>query len=124
MSQAIHDGDEFDELAVEDFGLVGPVGFMLDREQWLDRFRGRDLVVSSLTWNGSRVRRLTDAAVVVGVHAQQAAYRGQQSDGQLRVAQVWVRTVDTWKLASLHLRQIIAPPCTGSRPSGPPDDGR
>jgi hypothetical protein len=120
MSQATHDWVDLDELAVEGFGLVGPLGFMLDREQWLDRFRGGDLVISRLTWNDSRAGGLTDAAVVVGVHEQRAAYGGQQNDGKLRVAQVWVRTLDTWQLASLHLSQIIAPPCTSSRPSGPP----
>jgi hypothetical protein len=119
MSQATRDRDELDELAVEDLGLVGPLGFMLNREQWLDRYRGGDLVISRLTWNDSRARGLTDAAVVVGMHEQQAAYGGQQNDGKLRVAQVWVRTLDTWQLASLHLSQIIAPPCMSSRPSGP-----
>ena len=28
-----------DALATDDFTLVGPLGFVLDRQQWLDRYR-------------------------------------------------------------------------------------
>lgn len=138
MRQAEHEGNELDEkaqvwvdaelagdaaaldkLAVEDFVLVGPLGFMLDREQWLDRFRVADLIISSLTWDDSRTRVFADAAVVVGRQNQEASYRGQRNDGQFRVTQVWVSTADTWQLASLHFSPIMAPPGVGSGPGGP-----
>ena len=33
------DADALSALAVEDFTLVGPLGFVLDKQQWLDRYR-------------------------------------------------------------------------------------
>ena len=40
-----------DELSVTDFRLVGPFGFVLDKAQWLDRYRSGTLVTSSLVWD-------------------------------------------------------------------------
>src|SRR5262249_16619882 len=37
------DVETLDALAVADFELVGPLGFVLDKQQWLDRYRTGDL---------------------------------------------------------------------------------
>ena len=37
-----------DSLACADFRLVGPAGFVLDKQQWLDRYRGGTLDTASL----------------------------------------------------------------------------
>jgi hypothetical protein len=34
------DIDTLDPLVTDDFRLVGPFGFVLDKQQWLDRYRG------------------------------------------------------------------------------------
>ena len=105
------DGDvtTLDELATEDFLLVGPFGFVLDKQQWLDRYREGDLVTSELDWHDLQVRELGDTALVVGVHDQQAAYRGTPSNGQFRSTHVWVRTPDGWRLAGTQLSPIGRP---------------
>ena len=38
-----------DALATDDFHLVGPFGFVLDKQQWLDRYRSGDFATSALT---------------------------------------------------------------------------
>lgn len=98
-----------DALATDDFTLVGPFGFVLDKQQWLDRYRGGDLVTSELDWHDLQVRELGDTALVVGVHDQQAAYRGTPSNGQFRSTHVWVRTPDGWRLAGTQLSPIGRP---------------
>jgi hypothetical protein len=37
-----------DSMATKDFILVGPLGFLLDKTQWLDRYRSGDFVTSAL----------------------------------------------------------------------------
>ena len=66
-----------DALAHRDFMLVGPLGFVIDKTQWLDRYRSGDLVTSALDWRDTEARVFGDCAVVVGVHDQEAAYRGR-----------------------------------------------
>ena len=106
-----------DELAVTDFRLVGPFGFVLDKAQWLDRYRSGALVTSSLVWDDVTVRDFGDTAVAIGRQTQRASYQGQPADGQFRVTQVFVHDGGRWALASLHLSQA-APPGRPSSPGG------
>lgn len=102
------DVEALDALTVADFVLVGPLGFILDKQQWLDRYRNGDLVTSSLTWDSVTVRSYGDVAVAIGRHTQQASYRGQPSDGQFRATHIAVRAGGQWQLAGIQLSPIGA----------------
>jgi ketosteroid isomerase-like protein len=54
-----------------------------------------------------------DCAIVVGVHDQEASYRGQANDGQLPATHILVREGDSWRLAGIHMSPITAPPTPG-----------
>jgi ketosteroid isomerase-like protein len=97
-------------LTTDDFVLVGPLGFMLNKQQWLDRYRTGDLVTTSLDWHDAEVRDYGDCAVVVGVHTQQAAYRESPVNGEFRSTHIAVRRDDRWLLAGIQLSPIGAPP--------------
>jgi ketosteroid isomerase-like protein len=100
------DAAALEALTVADFTLVGPLGFVIDRAQWVDRARSGDFVTSTLDWDEVSVRAYGDAAVVIGRHTQQATYKGQPSDGQFRATHIAVRTDDGWRLAGMHLSPI------------------
>jgi ketosteroid isomerase-like protein len=104
------DADFLDAIVVDDFTLVGPLGFVLDRQQWSERYRTGDLVTSALEWKDVQVREYGTTAIAVGVHAQKAAYRGQANDGSFRSTHVLVQDGGEWKLASVHMSPITAPP--------------
>ncbi|MEV6492366.1 nuclear transport factor 2 family protein [Actinoplanes sp. NPDC051633] len=92
-----------DELGSRDLVLVGPLGFVLDRAQWIDRYRQPDgLEMQSLQWSDATVRHFGDTAIVIGVQTQQATYGARRSDGRFRVSLVFVREEQSWKLAGLH----------------------
>jgi ketosteroid isomerase-like protein len=99
-----------DAMATKDFILVGPLGFILDKGQWLDRYGSGDFVTSALDWRDTQVRVFGECAIVVGVHDQEAAYRGQPNNGQFRATHILVRADGTWRLAAMHLSPIAAPP--------------
>lgn len=105
------DGDTatLDRLAVDDFTLVGPFGFILTKQQWLDRYRDGDLVTSELDWGEVTVRDYGTVAVAIGVHAQRAAYRGRPNDGRFRATHVAVQDGDEWRLAGIHLSPLGLP---------------
>jgi ketosteroid isomerase-like protein len=99
-----------DRLAVDDFTLVGPFGFILTKQQWLDRYRDGDLVTSELSWEEVTVRGYGATAVAIGVHDQRAAYRGRPNDGRFRATHIAVRHDDgEWKLAGIHLSPLGLP---------------
>jgi hypothetical protein len=47
---------------------------------------------------------------VIGVHDQQAAYRGHPNNGQFRATHVLIREDGTWRLIGMHLSPIATPP--------------
>lgn len=118
------DTDVLDALTAADFTLVGPLGFVLTKEQWLDRYRSGDFRTWALTWDEIAVRDYGGAAVAIGRQTQQATYKGRASDGQFRVTQIAVRGADEdsggnpWRLAGLHLSPIAIPPAPPVPPAG------
>jgi hypothetical protein len=104
MEEVPPDGrDELAAMVVEDFTLVGPAGFVLDRDQWVARYRVGDLATHELIWDEIAVRDYGDAAVAIGVHAQRASYRGKAADGRFRGTHIYVRRDGRWLLAGIHL---------------------
>ncbi|HMJ16100.1 MAG TPA: nuclear transport factor 2 family protein [Polyangiaceae bacterium] len=92
-----------DAMTTPDFELVGPLGFVLNKEQWLERYRSGALRTESLAWNDVSVRDYGQLALAVGVQNQQAAYNGRSASGSFRVTQMFARLETGWKLAGIHL---------------------
>ena len=109
-AELMGDADALAALTVEDFTLVGPLGFVLTKQQWLERYRTGALVTTSLTWDEVQVRDYGNAAIAIGRHTQQATYQGQPADGQFRATHIAVRAGDRWLLAGQHLSPIGGPP--------------
>jgi ketosteroid isomerase-like protein len=99
-----------DSLAHQDFLLVGPLGFILDKAQWLERYSSGVFVTSTLAWRDTTVRVFGDCAIVIGVHDQEAAYRGQPNNGQFRATHILIRKDSAWQLVGMHLSPIAIPP--------------
>jgi hypothetical protein len=58
-----------DELTVPGFRLVGPLGFVLTKPEWLQRYEASGLVTSGLEWPEAV---LGDTAGSVRIHDQRA----------------------------------------------------
>jgi ketosteroid isomerase-like protein len=102
-------------LVTDDFHLVGPFGFVLDKQQWLDRYASGDFSTSSMSWHDVDVRVYGDAAVSIGTQTQEAAYKATPSNGDFRITHVFVRRDGDWVMASLQL-SLTSPP---GPPPGP-----
>jgi ketosteroid isomerase-like protein len=109
------DADALEQLLADDFLLVGPLGFMLDKTQYLGSRRSGDLRHKSLVWEDVRVRAYGDAAVAVGSQTQRTTYQGRDASGRFRVTQVAIRRGDRWILAGLQYSPIAQPPDDSAR---------
>jgi len=94
----------------DDFIGIGPLGFMLTKQEWLARHRSGDLKYESFNLDEVKVRVYNDAAVLTGRQVQNAAYRGNPIRGQFRITLVFVQQQGQWRLASLQLSTIGQPP--------------
>jgi ketosteroid isomerase-like protein len=110
-ARAEREGDvaTLDALSTDDFTLVGPLGFVLDKDQWLQRYRTGGLVTQELAWDEISVRDYGGTAIVVGRHTQRAEFQGNPADGSFRGTQIAVHRDGRWVLAGLHLSPIGGP---------------
>jgi ketosteroid isomerase-like protein len=111
------DADALAPLLAEDFLLVGPLGFMLDKTQYLRSRRSGDLQHELLAWEAVRVRIYGQAAVTIGSQTQRTKYQGRDASGRFCVTQVAVRQGDRWTLVGLHYSPNAQPPEGAAPPS-------
>lgn len=112
------DADALAELLVDDFVVVGPLGFVLDRQQYLEPRRAGVLRLDAHSWDDVSVRDYGAAAVAGGIVTQQSTYQGQpapQASGRFRVTQVAVHQDGRWLLANIQY--------SGPIPDMPPRQG-
>jgi hypothetical protein len=96
-----------DEMLTDDFLGVGPLGFMLSKRQWLDRYRSGDLVHLKFSWEGNRIRTYGAMAILIGIQAQETCYQGRTCDlGRFRSTMIAVHDDDRWRFAAIHLSNL------------------
>src|SRR6266853_1533094 len=70
------DAAALDKLLTDDFTGVGPLGFTLSKQDWLDRHAAGDLTYRTFELADIAVRRYGDTAVVIAKQSAAGAYRG------------------------------------------------
>jgi hypothetical protein len=90
-------------LLADDFVLVGPLGFVLDKQQYLGSRRSGDLKHESFEWGDVNVHVYGECAVAIGVQTQRSTYQGRDASGRFRVTQIAVRQSGGWVFLGLHL---------------------
>lgn len=117
-AEAAGDTTALDECLADDFIGVGPLGFMLSKQEWLDRHAPGELKYDSVELEETRLREYGDAAVVTARLNQPGTYRGHPIPGSPRATLVLVSQSGAWRLASIHLSFIAG------TPGAPPVPGR
>lgn len=99
-----------EKLLADDFVGVGPLGFLLSKQEWLARHRSGEMTYSVHTLDEIKVRSYEEAAIVVGRLTQEATYRSNPMNVQMRTTLIVVRKAGQWHLAGLHFCTIGQPP--------------
>jgi ketosteroid isomerase-like protein len=100
-----------ERLLSDDFVGIGPLGFLLTKQEWIAWRETGDLKHDALTLDEVMVRVYNiDAAIVICRLVQDATYRGTPILAQLRTTLVFVRHKGQWQLAGLHECNIGQPP--------------
>jgi ketosteroid isomerase-like protein len=110
-AQRLADVDHLSALLTDDFELVGPLGFVLPKREWLEHFRTGMLQIQSLEWDEIDIRTHAYAsfAIAIGRLTQTASYAGKPADSQFRVTAIAIGHGTSWHLAGAHYSPIAAP---------------
>src|SRR5438045_605085 len=65
-----------EKCLADDFVGVGPLGFLLTKQEWLARHQSGDMKYTAHTLDEVRVRGYDEAAILIGRLTQEAAYQG------------------------------------------------
>ena len=108
------DTTALERVLADDFVAVGPLGFMLDKEQWLSRHDSGNLTYESFEWDEVSVRVHGNAAVMIGRETARGRYEDgdvrREIEDQFRTTLVFVEEQGRWLLLGLHLSPIASPP--------------
>jgi ketosteroid isomerase-like protein len=96
-------------LTTDDFTLVGPLGFVIAKPEWLQRYRSGALRFETLEWDELVIREYGDTAVIIGRQSQLAYYENRPNPGQFRATHVAMRQGREWLLASMHIGPLVVP---------------
>ncbi|WP_220199711.1 nuclear transport factor 2 family protein [Ktedonospora formicarum] len=99
-----------EKTLTDDFVGIGPLGFLLHKQQWLGRHQSGELKYETLDLDEVQVHLYSGVAILTGRHVQNSLVRGQNVKAQLRTTLVFVQQQEAWQLASLHYCSIGQPP--------------
>lgn len=97
------------ESLTDDFVGIGPLGFMLSKEQWLGRYAG-GLSYESFAIEDVEARFYGEVAVATGRQKQAGEFQGNDVTGEFRATLIFAEREGRWLLAGLHLSPIAGAP--------------
>jgi hypothetical protein len=98
------DRESLRQLIADDFLSIGPRGFVLDKQGWIDRHD--EFTYQQLETSEMDLRHYGDTTVVRDVQRNQATYRDQHVTANTRVGQVWVRQDEAWRLVAIQFSPL------------------
>jgi hypothetical protein len=114
------DHEKLDHLLAADFTGVGPLGFVLPRPAWLQRYTSGALSYESFTLDEVTIQPLgASAAVVTARQDTVGAFGGHAVPPAVRVTLVLSRPADEWQLVHNHISFIAGTPGSPPLPGRP-----
>lgn len=110
VNAALLGGDwaTLDELISPDARIIGPKGYMTDRDEWLKVHRETGYELLRLEPFETEVHAYGDAGVRIDSIESECRYHGESIKGRFRVTQSWVTDAGRWQLAAVQYTALPA----------------
>jgi ketosteroid isomerase-like protein len=107
-----------DRLLTDDFIGIGPIGFQLPKQAWLQRQTGGGLHYDALSLDEVTTREYGDCAITTARWNARGTAQGHPLPETTRATLVTVKDDGEWRLATIHF-SYVADPSGGPGPQGP-----
>jgi ketosteroid isomerase-like protein len=104
------------EALADDFTCIGPLGFTLSKQDWINRHG--NLHYDELTLELTSTRTYGDTVIAIGTQNQRATFNGNPIPSTTRASIVVTKGGDDWKIANIHFSFVAG------TPGAPPIPGR
>ena len=101
------DGDTLHRLVADDCRIVGPKGFLIDKEGWIGAHHSGIYEQVRLEVEHTELTVRDDVAVRCDLQRSECLFRGEAIKGLFRVLNVWVRTADAWQLVAIQYTAVV-----------------
>ena len=91
-------------LIADDFLSIGPKGFVLDKQEWIDRHV--HFTYQALDIDDIDIRLYENTAIVRNIQRNKASYKDEHVELGLRVSQTWVHKQEKWQLAAIQFSPL------------------
>jgi hypothetical protein len=98
------DTETLQRLIADDFLSIGPKGFVLDKQEWIDRHG--HFTYDALDIDDIDIRLYDNTAIVSNIQRNKASYKDQHVELALRVSQTWVHKEEQWQLAAIQFSPL------------------
>src|ERR1700737_1031609 len=91
-AEEIGDVKSLEAALADDFIGIGPLGFVLTKEEWLARHKSGDLKYQSIKVDDAKFRVYGGSiGILNALQTSKATYQGRDSSGRFRITLVFVR---------------------------------
>jgi ketosteroid isomerase-like protein len=117
-ADAERDGDAAttDRLLTDDFIGIGPVGFQLPKQAWLQRQTDGTLHYDALSLDEVTTRVYGGCAITTARWNARGTARGHPLPEATRATLVTVKDGEDWRLATIHFSHLAAPSAGSGAP--------
>lgn len=109
-AEAAGDASALQSMLAADFAAVGPLGFALSRQEWLDRHKSGDLSYARFELEDLECRRYGELALAVTRQSVDGSYRGHPLPAALRASILLTRGAERWQLAFTQMSFVASAP--------------
>jgi ketosteroid isomerase-like protein len=106
----------------DDFTGIGPLGFMLSKQDWVGRHAPGQLTYETFELDDVQVREFGGAAAVTAHQIAKGAFMGNPVPEHLRATLVLGDQSGAWKLTTIHMSFMAGTPGAPAIPGGPQGD--
>ena len=105
---ALLDGDReaLGRLVADDCRIVGPKGFLIGKDEWIDAHHTGVYEQVMLQVEHSELTVRDDVAVRCDLQRSECLFHGETINGLFRVLNVWARTDEAWQLVGIQYTAV------------------
>jgi hypothetical protein len=101
------DWETLTSLVSPDARIIGPKGFMIDRDTWVGVHQETQYEQVRLEPSETEVHIYGTVGIRVDVVASECRYQGQTITGRFRVCQVWALGRQRWQLVAVQYTSVV-----------------